>query len=112
MAPPSVSPRDRLRCAQLVGDPELRAAALVLLVCLAGALGCSQQSLVPAGSTGPALPMAQALDRPVAFDQDVRPVLERRCAVCHGCYDAPCQLILTSAGRPVRGATQQPVYDS
>jgi len=56
--------------------------------------------------------MAQALDRPVSFDADVRPVLERRCAVCHGCYDAPCQLLLTSAGGALRGATKQLVYDS
>lgn len=26
----------------------------------------------------------------------VKPILESRCVVCHGCYDAPCQLKLSS----------------
>ena len=30
------------------------------------------------------------------IDAQVRPVLEQRCVVCHGCYDAPCQLVLSS----------------
>ena len=25
------------------------------------------------------------------FLNDVKPVLDTRCVVCHGCYDAPCQ---------------------
>ena len=28
--------------------------------------------------------------------RDVKPVLESCCVVCHGCYDAPCQLALTA----------------
>jgi hypothetical protein len=28
--------------------------------------------------------------------RDVAPILESRCVVCHGCYDAPCQLKLTA----------------
>lgn len=28
----------------------------------------------------------------VSYEQDVKPILEARCIVCHGCYDAPCQL--------------------
>jgi hypothetical protein len=38
-------------------------------------------------------------------------VFDRRCVVCHGCYDAPCQLILGSAEGIARGANQTPVYD-
>lgn len=26
----------------------------------------------------------------VSYDEEVRPILESRCVVCHGCYDAPC----------------------
>ncbi len=51
------------------------------------------------------------LDRPVVFDQQVRPVLERRCVVCHGCYDAPCQLKLSSGEGLRRGASEEPVYN-
>jgi len=27
---------------------------------------------------------------------EVKPILEKRCVVCHACYDAPCQLKLTA----------------
>jgi hypothetical protein len=40
-----------------------------------------------------------------------RDVLDRRCAVCHGCYDAPCQLKLDSFEGIERGATTKAVYE-
>ncbi|GMR05532.1 MAG: fatty acid cis/trans isomerase [Gammaproteobacteria bacterium] len=51
------------------------------------------------------------LDGPVAYDQ-VKPVLERRCVVCHGCFDAPCQLKLSSNEGLRRGGSEELVYDS
>ncbi|MEZ5435188.1 MAG: fatty acid cis/trans isomerase [Pseudomonadales bacterium] len=42
--------------------------------------------------------------------RDVRPVLEQRCTVCHGCYDAPCQQNLTSWDGIARGANAELVY--
>jgi hypothetical protein len=39
-------------------------------------------------------------------------VLEKRCIVCHGCYDAPCQLKLETYEGIERGATKNQVYDS
>lgn len=42
--------------------------------------------------------------------KDVRPVLEQRCVMCHGCYDAPCQLKLTSWEGIVRGASADQIY--
>ena len=36
---------------------------------------------------------------------------DRRCVVCHGCYDSPCQLVLSSAEGIERGATKAKVYD-
>ena len=38
-------------------------------------------------------------------------VLEQRCMVCHGCYDAPCQLKLEAHAGLVRGASKALVYD-
>ena len=32
----------------------------------------------------------------VSYRRDVKPILDQRCVVCHGCYDAPCQLKLGS----------------
>lgn len=43
---------------------------------------------------------------------DVRPLLEQRCTVCHGCYDAPCQQNLTSWDGIARGANADPVYSN
>jgi len=48
---------------------------------------------------------------PLSFDKSVRPVLENRCVVCHGCYDAPCQLKLSSWEGLARGANKKKVYD-
>jgi Fatty acid cis/trans isomerase (CTI) len=47
----------------------------------------------------------------VRFQQDILPVLERRCVVCHACYDAPCQLKLSSYEGIERGASKAPVYN-
>lgn len=38
-------------------------------------------------------------------------VLEARCVVCHGCYDAPCQLKLEAPSGIVRGASPALVYE-
>jgi hypothetical protein len=57
-------------------------------------------------------------ERPVSpaqtysYTRDIKPILEQKCIACHGCYDAPCQLKLTSAAGLQRGATKKPVYDS
>src|SRR5688572_30298415 len=57
-------------------------------------------------------------DRPSAevagldYWRDVKPVLDNRCVVCHGCYDAPCQLNLASYQGITRGARGDDVYAS
>jgi hypothetical protein len=48
----------------------------------------------------------------VSYRADVQPILERRCVVCHGCYDAPCQLKLGAWEGIARGATTAEVYDA
>lgn len=47
---------------------------------------------------------------PVDFWQDVKPVLDTRCVVCHSCYDAPCQLDLSAHEGIERGANKEVVY--
>jgi len=49
--------------------------------------------------------------RTLSYEETVRPVLQRRCVVCHGCYDAPCQLKLSSPEGIRRGANKDKVYD-
>ncbi len=48
---------------------------------------------------------------PLTYYGQVRPVLEQRCVVCHGCYDAPCQLKLESYEGLLRGASKEKVYN-
>ena len=57
--------------------------------------------------------------REVAYDSewgqryysDVKQVFDKRCVVCHGCYDAPCQLKLSSTAGIDRGANKVRVYN-
>ena len=45
------------------------------------------------------------------FDTQVNPVLKQRCVVCHACYDAPCQLKMSSPEGIARGANKEKVYE-
>lgn len=45
------------------------------------------------------------------FQNKVKPIVDNRCVVCHACYDAPCQLKLSSVEGIDRGATKKLVYE-
>jgi hypothetical protein len=61
-------------------------------------------------------PTARAADpapaHRTAFETSVQPIVENRCVVCHACYDAPCQLVLSSPDGIARGASRENVYDT
>ena len=89
---------------------------LCLVVLLAFWLGLSSCS------SNPASPLSQQVDldygliattpeQPILYGERVKPILERRCVVCHGCYDAPCQLKLSSHQGLSRGASKERIYD-
>lgn len=42
---------------------------------------------------------------------EIQPLIDKRCVVCHGCYDAPCQLKLSSVDGIERGASKDLVYN-
>jgi hypothetical protein len=46
------------------------------------------------------------------YQRDIRPLMERRCLVCHGCYDAPCQLKLDSYQGLSRGGSKERIYST
>ena len=43
--------------------------------------------------------------------QAAKQTFEQRCVVCHGCYDSPCQLKLSSWDGIARGASKDKVYE-
>jgi hypothetical protein len=47
----------------------------------------------------------------IHYQEAIKPIIEQRCVVCHGCYDAPCQLKLSSPAGIERGASKERVYD-
>lgn len=71
---------------------------------------------------GPALTKDRVLDQDqlndyqrhhyVSYRNEVKPILDSRCVACHGCYDAPCQLKLTSIEGLDRGANKNDVYSA
>ncbi len=50
------------------------------------------------------------LPNTVDYWDDVKPIVENRCVVCHACYDAPCQLKMSSIEGIERGASEPKVY--
>ena len=46
----------------------------------------------------------------VYLDQ-VKPLIEQRCVVCHGCYDSPCQFNQGAPSGIDRGASKEKVYN-
>ncbi|KIE21567.1 9-hexadecenoic acid cis-trans isomerase [Vibrio sinaloensis] len=46
----------------------------------------------------------------VFFLDEVKPIIDKRCVVCHACYDAPCQLKMSSVEGIDRGASKELVY--
>jgi hypothetical protein len=44
------------------------------------------------------------------YPPEVKHIVEQRCMVCHGCYDAPCQLKLDAWAGLQRGASKEIVY--
>lgn len=48
---------------------------------------------------------------PISYRRDVKPITDSRCTVCHGCFDAPCQLQMGSYEGITRGASKEKIYD-
>lgn len=46
----------------------------------------------------------------ISYIDDVKPITDSRCVVCHACYDAPCQLKLGAFEGIARGSSKDKVY--
>lgn len=79
--------------------------ALALLPLIAmTATACTQTDMPPVEVETPIATTVDYLD-------DVSPILERRCVVCHSCYNAACQLKLGSIEGIERGGSKISVYN-
>jgi hypothetical protein len=88
--------------------PARSAGLLRVIVCVASLWGMGV-ACVP---TPEGLPIVATTAEPVEFTKDVKPVLDRRCVVCHSCYNAACQLKLSSFEGIDRGGSKIKIYDS
>jgi hypothetical protein len=66
------------------------------------------------GTAGPTpqerlVPPASAAGK--VYLEQVKPIVEQRCVVCHGCYDSPCQFNQGTPEGIDRGASKAKVYD-
>ncbi len=87
---------------------------LLLIVVLSGCAAITRHTLNeeygapdPARFDVPAMPPAG-----FSYRSEVQPILEKRCVVCHACYDGPCQLKFTAWEGIARGTSKAQVYDS
>lgn len=70
--------------------------------------------LFAAGCVGTALPpvAVKIPDHSIAYQTEVKPILDKRCTVCHSCYNSPCQLKLDSFEGADRGASKRAIYNA
>jgi len=54
----------------------------------------------------------EAGSKEINYLHDVKPLLDKRCVVCHSCYNSPCQAKFSSFEGIDRGASKQAVYDA
>lgn len=66
--------------------------------------GCATKALPPVAVVIPT--------RTIEYQKEVKPILDKRCTVCHSCYNSPCQLKLDSFEGTDRGATKRAIYDA
>jgi hypothetical protein len=66
--------------------------------------GCAWKALPPVSF--------QAPEQKIDYLSEVRPVLVKRCVVCHSCYNSPCQLKLSSFEGLDRGASKKAIYNA
>ncbi|MDA3907871.1 MAG: fatty acid cis/trans isomerase, partial [Sulfurimonas sp.] len=64
--------------------------------------GCSVEPLKPVKVN---IPQAR-----IDYLKEVKPILDKRCVVCHSCYNSPCQLKLSSFEGIDRGSSKDKVY--
>jgi len=85
----------------------------IVCVALVAALGCRATPATPTEvlqvTASPPV-LGTPAEQKTAW-HDAKQTFDQRCVVCHGCYDSPCQLVLSSWEGIERGGTRRQVYD-
>ena len=71
-------------------------------------VGCSLMNKQSEGLT--TIVYAKSEKKNIDYIRDIKPILDKRCVVCHSCYNSPCQLKLSSYEGLDRGLTKKMVY--
>ncbi len=89
-----------------------RSVTLLLVICTSGCTALAVRKLD--ARYGPEAPRDRvaASGSAVTYEHDVAPIFNRRCLMCHACYDAPCQLKMENFSGLDRGANPALVYNS
>lgn len=82
----------------------MRKLSLPFLFLILALSGCAKKAPEPIA--------VQIPSRPVNYLHEVKPILDKRCAVCHSCYNSPCQLKLNSYEGVDRGGSKKAVYNA
>ncbi|MCD6535105.1 MAG: fatty acid cis/trans isomerase [Deltaproteobacteria bacterium] len=81
----------------------MRKYLLPLLPLLLLLTACGAKALAPV--------VFEAPSRRINYLSEIKPILDKRCVVCHSCYNSPCQLKFSSYEGVDRGATKKKIYD-
>ncbi len=82
----------------------MRLTPVLGLVLIVSVVGCMAKALPPVAVKIPT--------RMIDYQKEVKPLLDKRCTVCHSCYNSPCQLKLDSFEGADRGATKRAIYNA
>ncbi len=82
----------------------MRPVIVFCLIMATVAAGCAMKSLPPV--------IVPLPTRTIDYLSEVKPILNKRCTVCHSCYNSPCQLKLDSFEGADRGATKRTIYNA
>lgn len=74
---------------------------IVFLLLLAG---CASKEILPVA--------VKPTDKKIDYLADVKPILDKRCVVCHSCYNSPCQLKMSSFEGIDRGGNKAAIYNA
>ncbi|MBU3070442.1 fatty acid cis/trans isomerase [Aestuariicella sp. G3-2] len=87
--------------------------SITLVIILASCAGISSAPLdkLYGHSTPQERQVPSDSQRGQSYTKNIKPIIEHRCTVCHGCYDAPCQLKMSSTTGLNRGGSKELVYD-